>query len=116
MYGSEAWTLTAKQIRCLERFRQKCLRSICRIKWYHKIPDFEILDRCRIFSVQSLLDKNKLRWTGHVIRMDEARIPKILLYGRVDKGSALRIFNIRELFEIVDSIRFENRDSSFSNI
>ena len=86
LYGSEAWTLTAKQIRCLERFHQKCLRSICRIKWYHKIPDFEILDRCRIFSVQSLLDKNKLRWTGHVIRMDEARIPKILLCGRVDKG------------------------------
>ena len=78
LYCNEAWTLTAKQI------LQKSLCSIC----YHKIPDFEIRDRCRIFSVQSLLDKNKLRWTGHVIRMDEARIPKILLYGRVDKGAA----------------------------
>ena len=57
----------------------------------HKIPNFEILDRCRIFSVQSLLDKNKLRWTGHVIRMVEARIPKILLYGRVDKAAAKKV-------------------------
>ena len=91
LYGSEAWTLKAKEIRQLEKFPQKCLRSICRIKWYHKIPDFEILDRCRKFSVQSLLDKNKLRWTGHEIRMDEARIPKILLYGRVDKGAPNRV-------------------------
>ena len=51
LYGSEAWTLNAKQIRRLERFHQKCLRIICRIKWYHKIPDFEILDRCQTSSL-----------------------------------------------------------------
>ena len=88
LYGSEAWTLTAKQIRRLERFHLKCLRSICRIKWYHKIPDFEILDRCKIPSLQTFLDKNKLRWMGHVLRMEDTRTPKILLYGRVDKGAA----------------------------
>ena len=88
LYGSEAWTLNTKQIRRLERFHQKCLRNICRIKWYHKIPDYEILERCQIFSLKSFLDKNKLRWTGHVIRMDDTRTPKILLYGRVDKGAS----------------------------
>ena len=90
LYGSEAWTLNAKQSRCLEHFHLKCLRHICRIKWYHKIPNYEILERCQIGSLQSFLDKNKLRWTGHVIRMDDSRIPKILLYGRIDKGAAKR--------------------------
>ena len=90
LYGSEAWTLSTKQIKRLEMFHQKCLRKICRIEWYHKIPDYEILERCQIGSLKSFLDRNKLRWTGHVIRMENTRIPKIMLYGRVDKGAAKR--------------------------
>ena len=88
LYGSEAWTLNAKQTKRMERFHQKCLRNICGIKWYHKIPDHEILERCNMYSLQSYLDKNKLRWTGHVVRMSDTRVPKMLLYGRVDKGAA----------------------------
>ena len=112
LYGSETWTLNAKQARRLERFHQKCLRSICRIKWYHKIPDFEILDRCQIFSLQSLLDRNKLRWTGHVIRMDESRTPKILLYGRVDKGASRQGNHLTFLNSVKSLLREYEIDSS----
>ena len=88
LYGSETWTLNTKQTKRLERFHQKCLRNICRIKWYHKVPDYDILERCQIYSLKSFLDKNKLRWTGHVIRMDDTRTPKMLLYGRIDRGAS----------------------------
>ena len=33
LYGAETWVLYRKQIRLLERFHQRCLRSILCIKW-----------------------------------------------------------------------------------
>ena len=86
LYGSEAWTLTKRQIRKLEKFHLTCLRKIARIRWYHKVPNFMVLKRCHVLSVTSMLDRNKLRWTGHVIRMADDRIPKRILYGQLARG------------------------------
>ena len=88
LYGSEAWTLTRKLIGRLEKFHLACLRKIAGIKWYHKIPNFQVLERCHTDSVTSMLDLNKLRWTGHVVRMGEHRIPKRMLYGRLIAGTS----------------------------
>ena len=41
-------------------------------------------------SINSMLDQNKLRWVGHVTRMDDFRIPKRMLYGRLARGSSHR--------------------------
>ena len=38
------------------------------------------------FSIQSMFESAVLRWTGHVVRMDDDRIPKQLLYGRLASG------------------------------
>ena len=37
-----------------------------------------------------MLDKAKLRWIGHVTRMEDTRIPKALLYGRLATGNPRR--------------------------
>ena len=86
LFGCEAWTLTKKQTMRLEKFHQTCLRRIAKIKWFHKVTNYEVLDRCKIHSVQSMIDSAKLRWTGHVVRMNNDRIPKKLLYGRLATG------------------------------
>ena len=86
LYGCETWTLTRKQIGRLEKFHLATLRKISRIRWYHYKTNYEVLSHCKISTLESMLDKAKLRWTGHVIRMKNTRIPKALMYGRLATG------------------------------
>ena len=37
-----------------------------------------------------MIDTARLRWTGHVVRMKNDRIPKALLYGRLATGAPRR--------------------------
>ena len=50
------------------------------------IPDTEVLKRAGMQSVHTLLKLAQLRWTGHVTRMPEERLPKKILYGELEMG------------------------------
>ena len=90
LYGCETLTLNNKQIKCLEKFHQTTLRKIARIKWFHKVTNYNVLKLCNIRSLQSMIESARLRWTGHVVRMKDDRIPKALLYGRLATGVSSR--------------------------
>jgi hypothetical protein len=90
LFGCETWTLKRAHIASLERFHQTSLRKIARIRWFHKVTNYEVLDRCKIGSIQSMVESAVLRWTGHVTRMSNDRIPKRLLYGRLASGRGSR--------------------------
>ena len=86
MYGCETWTLYRKHVRQLEAFHMRCLRRICNIRWQDRVPNTEVLRKCGISSIQTLLVKAQLRWAGHVVRMEDSRIPKALFYGQLKGG------------------------------
>jgi exonuclease III len=90
LYGCETWTLKKGHIKSLEKFHQTSLRRIARIKWFHKRTNYEVLSHCKIGSIQSMVESAVLRWTGHVTRMSNDRIPKKLLYGRLSAGKTSR--------------------------
>ena len=43
LYGAETWVLYRKPIRLVERFHQRCLRSILGIKWQDHVWNEEVL-------------------------------------------------------------------------
>ena len=43
-----------------------------------------VLKRCRMPSVDFQLRRSRLRWLGHVGRMDFVRVPKMLLFARLE--------------------------------
>ena len=45
-----------------------------------------VLERCQISGIESILMAAQFRWTDHVIRMDDRRIPKQVFYGQLANG------------------------------
>ena len=86
LYGCETWTTYRKHIKQLERFHMRSLRSIMHIKWQDRVTNLEVLDRAGLVSIETMIMKAQLRWSGHLIRMDSTRLPRQVFYGVLSKG------------------------------
>lgn len=86
LYGNECWTLYRKHVRLLEKFHQRQLRRILRIKWQDYISNARVLEQAKCDSIERILARNQLRWTGHVLRMPDERLPKQVLFGEIGQG------------------------------
>ena len=86
LYGCEAWTTYRHHIRVLERFHQHCIRRILSIKWSSHTPDAVVLERAGIPSIKKRIMMYQMRWVGHVVRMQDGRLPKQMFYGELLRG------------------------------
>jgi len=82
LYACETWTVYQRHIRKLNRFHLTCLRKLLRIGWHDMILDTEVLRRTGLPSIDTMLTKAQLRWSGHIVHMGEERLPKRLLSRR----------------------------------
>ena len=86
LYAAETWPAKQRDIRRLEGFHHRCLRSILGIgrmqqrlqhisnekvrQWFGMPTSLEVTIACR-----------RLQWLGHVARMEDSRLPKQFLFG-----------------------------------
>ncbi|BHF71536.1 hypothetical protein SprV_0401459400 [Sparganum proliferum] len=103
LYGAETWTVYTKQARRLNHFHLSCLRRILRVNWQDRIPDTDVLERTGILSIYTMLRQIQLRWSGHLVRMDDERLPKRLFYGDVATGSRRQGGQIRRYKDTLKS-------------
>ncbi|KAK2176042.1 hypothetical protein NP493_690g01013 [Ridgeia piscesae] len=66
------------------------LRSIMRITWMDKVTHKDIFERTGLPSMEDLLIRKNLRWTGHLMRMSPDRLPKQILYSQLSSGHRKR--------------------------
>ena len=83
LYGSETWTLPSIQEKKINTFHLRCLRRILGITWQQKITNEEVLRRTGLTTMYFTLSQRRLRWLGHILRMGDERIPKVLAVQRV---------------------------------
>ncbi|BHF72948.1 hypothetical protein SprV_0401602000 [Sparganum proliferum] len=87
LYVAETWTVYKNQARRLNHFHLSCLRQILKLRLQDRIPNTDVLERMRIFNIYAMMRQLRLRWNGHLVRMDEERLPKRLFCGDVVTGS-----------------------------
>ena len=61
-----------KHIRKLNQIQLRHLHTILNIKWSDHITNKEVLRRAGMASVESMLLARQLRWSGHLVRMDDS--------------------------------------------
>jgi len=84
-YNSETWTLTAETNRQLRVFEIGCLRRIMDVTRRDHIKNVDI--RANLGITEDIVERiqaRRQRYFGHVVRMDQHRLPNIALYGRVE--------------------------------
>ena len=63
------------------------LRRLLGITWQDRVTNASVLSQAGLPSMFTILAQRRLRWLGHVCRMEDGRIPKDILYGELASGT-----------------------------
>ena len=98
MYGSETWNTYAGQESRLNTFHLRSIHRIMGISWQDKVTNADVLSRPGLPIMYTLLRQRRMRWLGHVRRMEDGRITKDNLYGELASGRrTIGLPNLRRL-------------------
>lgn len=64
-----------------------CLRPTANMPKQDHDPNTAVLQTCCTTGIEAFLQAAQLRWIGHVIRMDDTRIPKMAFYWQIEDGA-----------------------------
>ena len=85
LYASETWTTTSADLQELETFEMACLRRIARTSLLAHRTSESVRQQLRIgTSIADVVRQSRLRYLGHVLRMDRNRQPYIVLRTALD--------------------------------
>ena len=81
LYGAETWITYAHQLKRLQSFHTRLLRKGIGIKWQDKGTNLEVLENSGQKCIDTSIGTKRLKWLGHIERMDDQCIPKQVLHG-----------------------------------
>ena len=69
LYGAETWTVYRRHVKKLHAFMMRYRRVIMKIRWQDKVTNIKVLKQAGLPSMEDLLIRKNIRWTGHLLRM-----------------------------------------------
>ncbi|MGA9039530.1 MAG: hypothetical protein WB421_03260 [Terriglobales bacterium] len=86
LYGAETWTTKQNDVKKLNTFHLRSLRSILNISWKDRWSNAKVLETCKSHGMPFHVSCARLRWLGHIARLGNFRLPKQLLFGRMSSA------------------------------
>ena len=83
IFGSESWTVTKKIKSQIQSMEMKFLRRVMGITKMDRIRNVEVRKELDIEPIVNKIERNQLRWYGHLIRMDRETPVKSVWESRV---------------------------------
>ena len=74
LYGAECWTVRKKEEQILEKTEMRMLRRIKGITLRDRVRSVDIRKELGVSSIQEKVREMKLRWYGHMQRMEENEV------------------------------------------
>src|SRR4051794_6832743 len=72
LYGAQTWTLLTADLNKVEVFHMRCLRRILGISLRDRLRNDAIrMNCCEQPTIHEEIQKRRLRWFGHMCRMDQ---------------------------------------------
>ena len=86
-YGSETWTLLEGNKSRVRAVEMSYLRGACGVSWRNRMTNEEVKELCGVDTdVIEKVERNTLRWFGHVERMESDRLTKRVYESGVEGG------------------------------
>jgi len=99
LHGSETWPIRKENVVALQRAEMRMVKWMCGIKLKDRFPSKELRERLGIDNIALVLQQNRLRWYGHVLRKADDWVKKCMEY-EVD-GPIPRVTPKRTWIEVV---------------
>ena len=90
LYGCETWTLNRNHFVLLRQFHHhsllRCVGFQKKKGSDHVLAYHEVLARTKCESIETMILRRRLTWAGKLVRMDNSRLPKAMLFGELTDG------------------------------
>ena len=84
-YASETWAWQRKDMSKVQATEMKFLRAMEGVRRIDKIRNSVIRDKCNVKeSIIEKIQNNRLRWYGHIMRMEDSKLTKTIFQGEVE--------------------------------
>ena len=78
LYGSESWTIKARDARRITAEERKYMRITARYTWTDYKTNTQITKELKITPILDKLQEYKRNWIQHVNRMPRNRLPRVM--------------------------------------
>jgi len=68
LHGSKTWPVRKENVVALQRAEMRMVTWMCGVKLKDRLPSKKLRERLGIDDIALVLQQNRLRWYGHVLR------------------------------------------------